>query len=68
MSTRFLLPIVISGALCAQGTVTAIPCAADTTLYLDAFGDTANGAGNSLFIGLNTSGVTRRTQIGRAHV
>lgn len=63
MSIRHLLPLVIASSLFAQGTVTTIPCAADTTLYLDAFGDTANGAGNSLFIGLNTSGVTRRTLV-----
>ncbi|MCY2958157.1 MAG: DNRLRE domain-containing protein [Planctomycetota bacterium] len=60
MFAHFCLSLCYSGLLIAQGATTALPCSADTTLYLDSFGDTANGAGNSVFIGLNTTGVTRR--------
>lgn len=51
--------LILPAALAAQTTVT-IPCAQDNTLYESIFGDASNGAGISLFIGLNAFGSSRR--------
>lgn len=58
-SSFFLLALAASPALRGQTTVT-VPCAADNTLYESIFGDASNGAGPSLFTGLNAFGSIRR--------
>jgi hypothetical protein len=57
------LPIALPSALLGQANVTTVPCSADTTLYQDATGSLANGAGNSLFAGVIQSGLARRTLV-----
>lgn len=50
---------LFAAAAVAQTTVN-VPCAADNTLYESIFGDASNGAGNTVFIGLNAFGSIRR--------
>lgn len=47
----------------AQANVAVLPAAADTTLYEDAAGAIANGAGEGFFVGLIAGGLKRRALV-----
>ena len=49
--------------LAAQANVAVLPAAADTTLYEDAAGAIANGAGEGFFVGLIAGGLKRRALV-----
>jgi len=55
-----LLAAMLPAAIAAQANVTVVAASADTTLYEDAAGAFANGAGESLFVGRIALGPVRR--------